>query len=82
MNAELERRILACPTLPTLPAVVLQIMRLCHSEEVDLWKIADALRSDPALTARVLRAANSASVAARGKVGTYLVPSGIRFQPT
>ncbi len=70
MNAELERRILACPTLPTLPAVVLQIMRLCHSEEADLWKVANALASDPALTARVLRAANSASIAARGKVGT------------
>ena len=70
MNAELERRILACPTLPTLPAVVLQIMRLCHEQEIDLRRIAEALSSDPALTARVLRAANSASFAARGKVGT------------
>jgi HD-like signal output (HDOD) protein len=70
VNAELERRVLACPALPTLPAVVLQIIRLCHADEVDLRKIAEALATDPALTARVLRAANSASLAARGKVGT------------
>ena len=70
MNAELERRVLACPTLPSLPAVVLEVVRLCRSDESDLRKVADALASDPALTARVLRAANSASLAARGKVAT------------
>ncbi len=70
MNPELERHILACPTLPTLPAVALEVMRLCHADEIDLCQIADALASDPALTAQVLRAANSVSLAARGKVGT------------
>lgn len=67
---ELERRLLASPRLPSLPAVALEVLRLCHADEIDLWKIADALSSDPALAARVLRAANSASLAARGKVGT------------
>lgn len=67
---EFERRIAACPTLPTLPAVALQILRLCREADVDLWKIADAVSTDAALAARVLRAANSASQAARGKVTT------------
>ncbi len=67
---ELERRILASPRLPSLPAVALEVLRLCHADEIDLWKIADALSSDPALAARVLRAANCASLAARGRVGT------------
>ena len=67
---ELERRILASPRLPSLPAVALEVLRLCHADEIDLWKIADALSTDPSLAARVLRAANSASLAARGKVGT------------
>ena len=67
---ELERRLLASPRLPSLPAVALEVLRLCHADEIDLWKIADALSSDPALAARVLRAANSASLAARGRVGT------------
>ena len=67
---ELERRILASPRLPSLPAAVLEVLRLCHADEIDLWKIADVLSTDPSLAARVLRAANSASLAARGKVGT------------
>jgi len=67
---EFERRLLACPTLPSLPAVALQILQLCRDEEVDLWQIAEAIASDPALASRILRAANSASVAARGKVST------------
>lgn len=70
LDPEFERRVLACPNLPSLPAAVLQILQLCRAEEIDLWKIADAVSSDPALTARVLRAANSASLAARGKVAT------------
>ncbi|MFL5264080.1 MAG: HDOD domain-containing protein [Anaeromyxobacteraceae bacterium] len=70
MNAELERRLVSCPTLPTLPAVALEVLRLCHAEDVDLWRIAEALSQDPALAGRVLRAANSASLAARGKVST------------
>jgi HD-like signal output (HDOD) protein len=70
VNAELERRLVSCPTLPTLPAVALEVLRLCHADDVDLWRIAEALSQDPALAGRVLRAANSASLAARGKVST------------
>lgn len=70
MDPELERRILACPTLPSLPAVALELLRLCRDEETDLRRVAEAISRDPALSARVLRAANSASLAARGKVST------------
>jgi len=67
---EFERRLLACPRLPTLPAAALRILELCRDEEVDLWQIADAIASDPALAARILRSANSATLAAHGKVST------------
>jgi HD-like signal output (HDOD) protein len=70
MDPELERRILACPTLPSLPAVALELLRLCQDEDTDLRRVAEAISRDPALAARVLRAANSASLAARGKVST------------
>jgi HD-like signal output (HDOD) protein len=70
MDPELERRILACPTLPSLPAVALELLRLCRDEETNLRRVAEAISRDPALSARVLRAANSASLAARGKVST------------
>jgi HD-like signal output (HDOD) protein len=68
--AEFERRILACPSLPTIPAVALQVLSLCRSEDVDLSKIADAIATDPALTGRVLRAVNAAAYSSRGKVTT------------
>jgi HD-like signal output (HDOD) protein len=70
MVPELERRILSCPTLPSLPAVALELLRLCRGEDIDLRDVAEAISRDPALSARVLRAANSASLAARGKVST------------
>ncbi|MGC3999404.1 MAG: HDOD domain-containing protein [Anaeromyxobacter sp.] len=64
------RRILACPTLPSLPAVALETLRLCQSDEIDLGRIAETVGRDPAITAKLLRAANSASLATRGKVAT------------
>jgi HD-like signal output (HDOD) protein len=70
MDLELERRLISCPTLPSLPAVALEVLHLCREEDVDLRRVGEALSRDPALAARVLRAANSASIAARGKVAT------------
>ncbi|BDG09362.1 HDOD domain-containing protein [Anaeromyxobacter paludicola] len=70
MDPLLEQRLLICPSLPTLPAVAMEVLRLCREEDVDLALIAGAVSNDPALAARLLRAANSASLATRGQVGT------------
>ncbi len=70
IHPELERRLRSCPTLPSLPAVAFDVLRLCRDEDVDLRKVGEALSSDPALSARVLRAANSTSIAARSRVAT------------
>lgn len=70
MDAALKTRILACPTLPSLPAAALEAARLCCAAELDPWALADALSSDQALAGRVLRAANASPGAARGRAGT------------
>ena len=45
-------------------------MSLCQAEEIDLRLLARALEKDPALTAKILRVANSASIGARTPVTT------------
>lgn len=69
MDAALQTRILACPTLPSIPEPAREVLHLCGAAELDPWRLADALSRDPALAARVLRAANT-TAAARGKAGT------------
>jgi len=68
MDEHLAARILACPSLPTLPAVAVHVLDLCEKDEVDLAAIAAAVSHDPAITAKLLRLANSASFATRGRV--------------
>lgn len=70
MDAALQTRILACPTLPSIPAVALEVVRACQEDEIDLRRLAAVLEKDPALTAKILRMANSASLAARSPVTT------------
>ncbi|HEY7724223.1 MAG TPA: HDOD domain-containing protein [Anaeromyxobacteraceae bacterium] len=63
MDARLEQRLLSCPTLPSLPASVLELMRLSRQPDLDLRAMAECLSHDPALAARLLRIANSAALA-------------------
>jgi HD-like signal output (HDOD) protein len=70
MDAALQTRILACPTLPSIPAVALEVVRACQEDEVDLRRLVATLEKDPALTAKILRVANSARLAARSEVTT------------
>jgi len=62
VTPEFERRILQCPRLPTLPGVALEMIQLCQGESIDLARAAEVLAHDPALAARVLRAANVAAL--------------------
>ncbi|MCE0492752.1 HDOD domain-containing protein [Vibrio salinus] len=45
--------------LPPIPAVVLEIQKLCTNEETTLADVSECLLNDPSLTAVVLRIANS-----------------------
>lgn len=45
--------------LPSLPAVALQVNQLIDQDEVDVGSVAKAVNSDPAIAAKLIRAANS-----------------------
>ena len=50
----------ALKSLPPFPAVALQLLSVLDDEDVPMKKIVDLLRIDPALSAEILRVANSA----------------------
>lgn len=48
-----------CRSLPTAPGVAMKVVTLAQDPDVGLAEVADLVTKDPALAARVLRAANS-----------------------
>jgi diguanylate cyclase (GGDEF)-like protein len=52
-------RVLSCPTLPTLPAVALQVLELTRDPNVTVSKLAKLVQADASLAAKVLRTVNS-----------------------
>lgn len=54
--------------LPTLPVVVTRLLRLYASEEYSIDEVACALETDPSMSGRVLRLANSAYYGFSGEV--------------
>ena len=56
-----------CTTLPSPPTVAMRILDLSQDPDVDIAKVADVVSMDPALTAKILRIANSPLYAIRRK---------------
>ena len=52
-------QVLACPDLPTLPAVAIQVLELTCVDNVEVREIARAVELDPALAAKILKVVNS-----------------------
>lgn len=57
-------------TLPTLPEVAVKIRRTADDPKTNLNKMAEVIANDPALSARMMRVANSPLVARQVKVET------------
>jgi len=51
--------------LPTIPAVAIRVLELLAKPDVSTAEIADVVQTDPAITARILRAANSPAYGGR-----------------
>ena len=66
----LQTQLKACRTLPSVPAVVLEILDLCQDDNVSIGQVAKALIRDPALSAKVLKVANSAWYGVRSQITT------------
>ena len=61
MGTNLIERLRKADRLPSPPGVALEVVRLNQQEEVDLDELVGVLSRDPALVAKMLRTANSAS---------------------
>ena len=71
MTPDLLQRIKNCKTLPAIPALPLQVLQMCRSEDADIKKMGDLISKDPTFVAKVLNVANSSFYGgARHKVTT------------
>src|SRR3982750_3745539 len=70
MNEQLVQRVKQCPTLPTLPAVAVQVLELAQNPDVDIAQIAKIISKDPALSLKILRTVNSSFYGRSNPVST------------
>src|SRR5450432_2192150 len=70
MQPAVLQRLERCSSLPTLPALAVQVLQLCQKEELNLSEIAKVLATDPALATKVLRMANSPIMGLRNPAKT------------
>jgi HD-like signal output (HDOD) protein len=59
MNEQLMEQIRQCPTLPSLPRVAVEIIKLTEDADAAIPALARIVSQDPALVAKVLRTVNS-----------------------
>ena len=67
-SQEAKVRALLVDGIPTLPAYVFELSALLSSMPVDLRRVCRVIRTDPSLTAQVIRLSNSATVGLRERV--------------
>lgn len=67
--AQLEE-ILACPSLPSLPAVAVRVIELTADKNVSLKELADTIQNDQGLSSKVLRTVNSSYYGLRTRCAT------------
>jgi diguanylate cyclase (GGDEF)-like protein len=70
MHANLQQKLEKCGSLATLPALAMRVLTLCQQDDLDLPQIAKAIGSDPALSIKVLKMANSPLIGARHPIRT------------
>jgi diguanylate cyclase (GGDEF)-like protein len=59
-TAGFRDRLKACRTLPSLPGVAMEILDLSQADDLGTAEVAAVIKKDPALTAKLLKTANSA----------------------
>ncbi len=69
-SARLEQIIERAGDLPALPKAVSRVLALTDDPDMDLSEVAEAIQTDPALSAKILRISNSPYYGMRQYVGT------------
>ncbi len=59
MNPEVLEKILACKTVPSLPAIAMRVVELTQDSNVSIRQLAETIQNDQGLTTKVLRTVNS-----------------------
>jgi diguanylate cyclase (GGDEF)-like protein len=70
LSESLQLQLKACRTLPSVPAVVLQVLDICQDDSVSISQVSKVLARDPALSGKVLKVANSPWYGVRSQVTT------------
>lgn len=55
----LKSSILQCPSLPSLPGIAVKVIEASKDPDIGLAEVSEIIRSDPALSAKILKTANS-----------------------
>lgn len=59
MKEELLKKVLSCPTLPSLPAVALRVIELTGDPNVKMSELSSTIQNDQGLAAKILKTVNS-----------------------
>lgn len=62
------KRILSSPQLPTLPSVAVRLLELTKNPETEIRDVVDVIKADPAISAKIVKAANSTYFGVRSEV--------------
>ena len=68
MNKELKKTIMTTGDLPPMPVVATKVIQLVENGKADAAEIARAIASDPAVSARILKIANSTFYGCRREI--------------
>jgi signal transduction histidine kinase/HD-like signal output (HDOD) protein len=69
-EAKIFDRIRSSKSLPSLPQVLLKLIELCNREDATPGELAEVIRSDPAISAKVMQLVNSAHIGLLNKPGS------------
>ena len=70
INKSVEERLNAIESLPTLPAIAAQLLRLLTENNSSISRMSQLITSDPSITSKILKIANSAFYGVRKKIDT------------
>jgi diguanylate cyclase (GGDEF)-like protein len=79
MELEIQKKLDSCRTLPTLPAVATEVVRLSRNDNTDLSEMSRVISRDPAIAAKLLSTASSAIYLTRAGAPTTIQQAVMRL---
>ena len=55
MNDQLLQQVKACPNLPSLPSIAMQVLELATQADIDIAEIARIISKDAAMSGKILK---------------------------